>query len=281
MRLRSILPVTVCALVTVIFTTDAMAMYHPGLGQFMQRDPHGTSLVSTTNRIGGSNARANSGGFIDLDPAGPTVQYWDGMNLYQYVRSKPLSEMDPTGLHTLGRSAQSYCFKKCGTNRARGGCYNNCRRNLSDQKEFDLWYANEKKDSGWLNNIPACPDKIKVCATTGEPEDCDNGDWYGLSEASQTFHPGAKWCMRSSDDFGGSGQQCCYDSNGDLVKNGLGAGTPDRRHPNIFWNGLAHYNHDVATFNRAWDLDGGNFGPNLRKYLEVRPPSQGGGSCYD
>ena len=36
-----------------IFTADALAMYHPTLGRFMQRDPR--------------------------------VQYADGMNLYQYV----------------------------------------------------------------------------------------------------------------------------------------------------------------------------------------------------
>lgn len=38
---RSILPVLIAALTCVVLTTDAMAIYHPGLGRFAQRDPLG------------------------------------------------------------------------------------------------------------------------------------------------------------------------------------------------------------------------------------------------
>jgi len=91
--------------------------------------------------------------------------------------------------------------------------------------------------------------------------------------------------MRSNTYFG-PGQQCNYDASGQLITSGLGAGTPDRESPS-FINFLytSHYATDVDTYFMAGKLDGidvttGQLGPNLRKYLEVRPPDQGGGSCY-
>jgi len=52
----------VCA--TLVFTASVSAMYHPTLGRFAQRDPKG---------------------------------YVDGMSLYEYVRSSPLTKVDPDG----------------------------------------------------------------------------------------------------------------------------------------------------------------------------------------
>jgi len=288
MRFRSILPVFVAALVAVIFTTDAMAMYHPGLGRHMQRDPHGTSLVSTANRIGGNGVLPGSTGFIARDAPNPAIQYWDGMNLYQYVRSQPLTNLDPTGLYTLGQAAQSYCRRTTG--RSRGGRYNQCRRNLMNNpgRGFDVWLEAEKNDTGWLGDIPSCPSSIEVCDKTGEPKECDNGDWGGLSDgwAVREFHPRADYCMRSRD-FNGSAQQCCYELSSDgkslnLIKSGESAGTPDRASASGIlgsaWHWLAdtgHIGHDVSPFNRASELG------RINDYLMVRPPSQGGGGCYE
>lgn len=79
---------------TLMFASaDAMAMYHPTLGRFMQRDPLGTALASTALPTH-QNTRSRS--FIDRDPIIST-QYSDGQNLYQYVRSSPLVYSDPTG----------------------------------------------------------------------------------------------------------------------------------------------------------------------------------------
>ncbi len=96
MRIRSILPVFVAALVAVVFTADAMAMYHPELGRFVQRDPYGTVISPQTE---GFEARKNRG-FI------PRSQYADGMNLYQYVGGKPVVYIDPQGL-----SKQIFAFE--------------------------------------------------------------------------------------------------------------------------------------------------------------------------
>ena len=72
-----------------LFAADASAMYHPGMGVFMSRDP-GTGAGGPM-RVGAGGA-APVGQFISRD------QYRDGMNLYQYVQSNPLRYVDPQGL---------------------------------------------------------------------------------------------------------------------------------------------------------------------------------------
>jgi len=57
--------------------------YDPHTGRFMQRDPLGI------NPTGGS-----------INPFSPTGQYMDGMNLYEYTKSKPFTNNDPYGLKT-------------------------------------------------------------------------------------------------------------------------------------------------------------------------------------
>ena len=58
----------------------------------MQRDPHGTALEPP--RV--SPGAASTTQFLSRDRQ---LQYADGMNLYQYVRSNPLASVDPTGLY--------------------------------------------------------------------------------------------------------------------------------------------------------------------------------------
>ena len=75
-----------------IVAANAHAMYHPGLGRFLQRDPGpGTGAPM---RLGAAGP-ATLGGFAPRDPI--AGRYADGMNLYQYVRSAPLHRTDPTG----------------------------------------------------------------------------------------------------------------------------------------------------------------------------------------
>jgi hypothetical protein len=143
-------------------------------------------------------------------------------------------------------------------------------------ESFDRWYEGQS-DVGWTDDLPSCPDKI--CIVDGEPQDCSTGNWGSISEANE-FHPGAKWCMRSDNASGGA-QQCCYDEDGKIIKSGLGAGTPDKASASFLnFVYLNHYFQDVAPFQAAWDLDGGVLDIYLSKYLEVRPPNQGGGICY-
>ncbi len=97
---RRVLSIVAACLLLAILTSSAQAMYHTGMGRFMQRDPNGTALVSAgrmgaASRVGSAGAIAAGGGFIQRDPI---RQYADGMNLFQYVRSHPVQATDPSGL---------------------------------------------------------------------------------------------------------------------------------------------------------------------------------------
>ena len=72
-----------------IFTTDASAMYSAAVGRFLQRDPVPSDGIPP--RVGAAGPAA-AGQFVPQD------QYRDGMNLCQYVKSSPLSHIDPYGL---------------------------------------------------------------------------------------------------------------------------------------------------------------------------------------
>ncbi|MFA7173752.1 MAG: RHS repeat-associated core domain-containing protein, partial [Kiritimatiellia bacterium] len=217
--------------------------------------------------------------WLSIDPVGIK----GGLSEVGFVNNDAINLFDAYGLYTLG-NAKAQLEKdgvdKLGKRSVGGGPYAPSIYELfyTDKQIFDQWVALEMADTGWLSSIPNCPDKI--CIENGQPKNCNNNQWNSLSSASQTFHPGASWCMRSNTSSG-SGQQCCYDKQGHLITSGLGAGTPDRQAASIrsgFY--LSHYQHDVAPFNIAWDLDGGVLGQNLSKYFTVRPPSQGKGRCY-
>jgi len=68
-------------------------MYSPTLGRFMQRDPNATALPIMT-------AMSSNGQAMDILLGGfnPSGLYGDGMNLYEYVGSNPVSGRDPSGL---------------------------------------------------------------------------------------------------------------------------------------------------------------------------------------
>jgi len=85
---RTILIAVLVGLVAMgILAADASAMYNPSTGTFMQRDPGAQGAT----RVGAGGV-APMGGFVPMD------QYADGPNLYQYVRSNPVTCVDPMGL---------------------------------------------------------------------------------------------------------------------------------------------------------------------------------------
>jgi RHS repeat-associated protein len=97
--------------------------------------------------------------------------------------------------------------------------------------------------------MPPCPQK--------NPGGSKGDGW--CSEGQNHLHPGSKECFRQVLSSPGPGNQCCYDSNGDLISSGPGAGTPDRVDPaigedscdNCRWNlgGVAgHIVWDVLPF---------------------------------
>lgn len=142
------------------------------------------------------------------------------------------------------------------------------------QKMFDDWYEGEKKKGNkWNDGLSACPCKI-------DGTKCPDPDkWENPSDSLHGYHKGASNCMRSKTAGGQPGEQCCYDKNGNLITSGTGAGSADKASPgsgigdalhNVF-SPSGHQAQDVRPYDMARDLDGGDTGPNIDKYNEVRP----------
>jgi len=74
-------------------TTDAHAIFHPGMGRFLQRDPGagGAGLERVGSYGPGVGER-----FIQREPTASN-QYADGMSLYQYAECNPIGYTDPSG----------------------------------------------------------------------------------------------------------------------------------------------------------------------------------------
>ena len=89
MKIRRLIIVAAAFIITTV-ASPALAMYHPGMGRFMQLDPHGTTNVPVAARVATAGSVA-TGRFIPRD------RHPDGHNLYQYIRSQATRHVDPTG----------------------------------------------------------------------------------------------------------------------------------------------------------------------------------------
>jgi len=138
---------------------------------------------------------------------------------------------------------------------------------------------------GWLSVLSSrCP-----CPCT-EPDVSASGTWeQDTNPFLSWFHPGAASSYRSKSTFSSvpgtaHGQQCTYDSNGRLITEGPGAGTPDVWSPTA--NTPNHLLYDAATwqvlgwriYNRYWVPNNSNGcvanrGENtvLRRISEILP----------
>jgi hypothetical protein len=174
-------------------------VYHPTLGRFLQRDPIGTPLAPLIAVDWESAAARNvsEARFLDRDPMatpflsalavdgelvvtedvsgwsfsqrGPTGQYVDGMNLYQYVGGNPVSRLDPSGLATSAPSTQRCpdCeakFEKP-TITPKMGCPDGYTL-----ISWEVWEPVRKRSGG----VGAVVKKYYTCAKCEGP-DCDGG----------------------------------------------------------------------------------------------------------
>ena len=75
---------SLCLLVLCMVTTSpALALYHAGMGRYMQRDPHGTMLKpASLPARDQSRAFAATQGFMPRDRPDPAQNYPDGINTY-------------------------------------------------------------------------------------------------------------------------------------------------------------------------------------------------------
>ncbi len=137
-RYRSLLTLAFLMLLT---ASPALAMRHPQLGGFMQRDPRGTHLDAShmygahSNRhvrhfpmVRGNSSLPNAdreprllnlgqlqgmpgaSSSDDVESRSPgAMQYYDGMSLYAYVGGNPVKYLDPSGLSMTIHSGVYVC----------------------------------------------------------------------------------------------------------------------------------------------------------------------------
>ncbi|MCI4667901.1 MAG: hypothetical protein MRZ79_07045 [Bacteroidia bacterium] len=108
--------------------------------------------------------------------------------------------------------------------------------------------------TNWHELLPDCP--------------CTNPDFKGLTRNDgwakdkgnlAKHHPGAVECFRSypqtQTTAGYSGQQCCYDAEGKLIKTGPGAGTPDKVSPCYQENKKGNMKYRLKDVRKHYLLD--------------------------
>jgi hypothetical protein len=124
-----------------------------------------------------------------------------------------------------------------------------------------LWYfdaycpdANAGTEPEWYDGVPDCPcdyETARKLGTTPNPagtwKDFGGADpWYSLHD----FHYGAvsevRWLPTQK---GNPGQQCTYDSDGDLITAGIAAGSPDKVSPDgMFGLPGGHWDADMKPW---------------------------------
>jgi RHS repeat-associated protein len=215
---------------------------------------------------------ASNGRFISEDPIGFDA---GDSNLTRYVGNSPINWVDPSGLQfvpinpitvnyppgpirvpSVSEYRKSFCeinFPATG-----GGLSKKDARNIANELNT--------KYKGWLDELPACPAKEQTIKR------CTDFDLDGLSRSPdyllQVFHFSAKISYRSTpQEFRKDGkfiskiaQQCTYDSAGNLITKGPGAGTPDFAAAGNQLIALDHLKKDVKTwcalgweeYNKTW-----------------------------
>jgi RHS repeat-associated protein len=158
-------------------------------------------------------------------------------NLQAYVANNPTNYRDPSG-EIPSESVQQF-------NR-------DMQKKLDDIKKARA-LANELNNGdykGWRNALPDCPCKE---SNIQKNNDWAQEDWKYMGSFGQFFHPGANSSYRGKPTrfVGPTGkiaypsQQCTYDDNGNLIKDGPGAGTPDLFSPR---KDARHWDYDVVPF---------------------------------
>ena len=129
----------------------------------------------------------------------------------------------------------------------------------STKERFDRWFE-ENADLSWTNELPAVYSRLGDGNTDPEPPSEENScdEWGELrSLGSNHFHPGASVEYRSNEVEGRHGHQATYDNDGNIIPNGVGAGTADKVSPRTSdpLSLLGHLEADVLPYIWAAQLD--------------------------
>jgi len=143
---------------------------------------------------------------------------------------------------------------------------------------FDYGRNLHTRYPGWLTSIPNCPCTIGDARASSEFREASG--LHGLVNPLilDWYHPGASSEVRSTRGYQtlpgtNHGQQCTYDSAGNLITEGAGAGTPDVW--SAYTNNSEHRTYDVETFGHlGWQLYTQFWTPNNGNSCA---PNSGGG----
>jgi len=218
MKTKHMIAVLVGVAAISICAADASAMYHPGMGVFMQRDP-GVGAGGPM-RIGTAGISA-MGTFIPRDPAplspAPSElfndddaaainrlvhqaaipsEYIGGMNLYIYAGGNPVVRRDPTGLYygyNPDNCEKKYCLNECGAWKC-----NKAKRQADDaladaQRLFPADSLHNGEGDAWRHCYWNCKMVRKIgdhCAKyiADQHEEAGNRGGQPPSEADMDYH---------------------------------------------------------------------------------------------
>lgn len=135
-------------------------------------------------------------------------------------------------------------------------------------------------DFYWYDQLPDCPCHIEMvnnpCCPEGNKKCCAKennglgGGWTTTGKANQSAHEGAVWEIRWYAGATNSGQQCTYDSKGDLITEGKAAGTPDIfGFAGNFCDMPLHGTADLLPYVYYEAIN------SLDIYLQIHPPNKG------
>ena len=164
--------------------------------------------------------------------------------------------------------------------------------------DFEQWYLNAYneiyddngniKDDSWILKLTPCPYKIdvkhqtvKMITSAGviylyetylgyDRNEWNEGVFFPFTR--DTYHPGGVYELRSRNPIDGHGNQCVYDSCGNILFSKPGAGSADYSVPELPWP-TKHRENDVIPYNIIIYLKkkGIKVDAMIEKYYNVRP----------
>ncbi|MBL9090226.1 MAG: IPT/TIG domain-containing protein [Planctomycetaceae bacterium] len=249
------------------------------------------------------------GEWMTRDP----VEYLDGLSLYQYVNSQPVSTQDFDGTIAIdflpdadGNITTAVQFPRVPLPNLtpprhifKESAWLWRKTVLQNYKYFSQWYEEQvRMGVSWVAKLPPCPCRLKKCSTTQSlklfsstsspgiefvnPDPSKWSDWgykWFISNSLLGFHPGGVYELRSSANatVNGTGQQCVYDKDGILITRPPAAGTADFGSPEASGR---HFEADVTPFNTALSLDKSmRYGTTFESLYYIVRPINGGQPC--
>ena len=131
----------------------------------------------------------------------------------------------------------------------------------NDYDSFTNWRNNEQnRDPAWLQRLPAPYESLNELSHNSKYHNVEfpNGKWKATTEVDSTsyMHHNASYESRSVSVEGGHGHQATYDNNGNLIRNGIAAGSADFVSPEGMSGKQNHKRLDVVPFIQAVQIDG-------------------------